>query len=240
MYDIFANLLEERNLKAADISRETGISSTVFSEWKKGKSKPNTEKLIKIAKALNVSVEFLSGESTIIRCPECGLEYNRNDSDDIKYHETEHLSWQKATEKFGILYCNVAENEKIKAENCNKRNNKELSLEQRCEAQIEVFRCLFSRSIEANHYNLNHVNFEKYISMMLNTEKYQSHLDPELLDELIKRYGKSSGISNGESIYYVPDTSTVAAHKGGENFTSEELNKIEEYKKLLIAARPKE
>ena len=33
---------------------------------------------------------------------------------------------------------------------------------------------------------------------------------------------------------------TVAAHKEGENFTSEELEKIEEYKKLLIAARPKE
>lgn len=32
----------------------------------------------------------------------------------------------------------------------------------------------------------------------------------------------------------------VAAHKEGENFTPEELEKIEEYKKLLIAARPKE
>lgn len=33
---------------------------------------------------------------------------------------------------------------------------------------------------------------------------------------------------------------TIAAHKDGENFTEEELEKIEEYKKLLIAARPKE
>lgn len=33
---------------------------------------------------------------------------------------------------------------------------------------------------------------------------------------------------------------TVAAHKDGDNFTPEELQKIEEYKKLLIAARPKE
>lgn len=34
--------------------------------------------------------------------------------------------------------------------------------------------------------------------------------------------------------------STVAAHKDGETFTPEELQKIEEYKKLLLAARPKE
>lgn len=32
----------------------------------------------------------------------------------------------------------------------------------------------------------------------------------------------------------------IAAHKEGENFTPEELEKIEEYKKLLLAARPKE
>ena len=36
------------------------------------------------------------------------------------------------------------------------------------------------------------------------------------------------------------EPSTIAAHKDGENFTDEELSKIEEYKRLLIAARPKE
>ena len=33
---------------------------------------------------------------------------------------------------------------------------------------------------------------------------------------------------------------TIAAHKDGDNFTPDELAKIEEYKKLLLAARPKE
>ena len=35
-------------------------------------------------------------------------------------------------------------------------------------------------------------------------------------------------------------TATIAAHKDGENFTADELAKIEEYKKLLLAARPKD
>lgn len=59
MYEIFAKLLEEKGLKAADVTRATGIKSPVFSEWKKGKSKPNTEKMIKIANFLDVSVEYL-------------------------------------------------------------------------------------------------------------------------------------------------------------------------------------
>lgn len=59
MYKIFERLLQEKGLKAADVTRATGIKSPVFSEWKKGKSKPNTEKLIKIANFLDVSVEYL-------------------------------------------------------------------------------------------------------------------------------------------------------------------------------------
>lgn len=60
MYEIFEKLLQEKGLKAADVTRATGIKSPVFSEWKKGKSKPNTEKMIKIAKFLDVSVEYLT------------------------------------------------------------------------------------------------------------------------------------------------------------------------------------
>ena len=39
---------------------------------------------------------------------------------------------------------------------------------------------------------------------------------------------------------YKNQPSTIAAHKDGENFTPDELAKIEEYKKLLLAARPKD
>lgn len=60
MYEIFAELLTKKGLKPADVTRATGVSSTVFSEWKKGKSKPGTEKLIKIANFLGVSVEYLT------------------------------------------------------------------------------------------------------------------------------------------------------------------------------------
>lgn len=60
MYEIFEMLLKNKGLKAADVTRATGIKSPVFSEWKKGKSKPNTEKMIKIAEFLGVSVEYLT------------------------------------------------------------------------------------------------------------------------------------------------------------------------------------
>lgn len=59
--------------------------------------------------------------------------------------------------------------------------------------------------------------------------------DPKL--ETLKAIAKVLGLTLND----FDDTpiSTIAAHKDGENFTSEELDKIEEYKKLLLAARPK-
>lgn len=39
---------------------------------------------------------------------------------------------------------------------------------------------------------------------------------------------------------FINEPITIATHKEHEYFTDEELLKIEEYKKLLIAARPKE
>lgn len=44
MYEIFAKLLEEKGLKAADVTRATGIKSPVFSEWKRAKADQTLKK----------------------------------------------------------------------------------------------------------------------------------------------------------------------------------------------------
>ena len=59
MYEKFEELLAIKGYTAADVTRLTGISSTVFSEWKKGKSTPKTDKLILIARCLGTTVEYL-------------------------------------------------------------------------------------------------------------------------------------------------------------------------------------
>lgn len=62
--------------------------------------------------------------------------------------------------------------------------------------------------------------------------------DPKL--ETLKAIARVLGLSlnDFDDSPSVP-VQTVAAHKEGENFTEEELKKIEEYKKLLLAARPR-
>ena len=61
MYEIFANLLDLYHIKAAEVSRSTGIHPSTFSDWKSGKSRPKLDKMQKIADFFGVTVEYLMG-----------------------------------------------------------------------------------------------------------------------------------------------------------------------------------
>lgn len=64
MYEIYCQIRDMRGYKDADIHRMTGIAKATFSDWKNGKSKPNTDKMLLIAKALGTTVEYLmTGEN---------------------------------------------------------------------------------------------------------------------------------------------------------------------------------
>lgn len=59
MYTRYCILRDEKGLKDADVSKETGITKSTFTDWKKGKSKPNADKVLLIAKVLGTTVEYL-------------------------------------------------------------------------------------------------------------------------------------------------------------------------------------
>lgn len=208
MYEIYCKLRDERGLKDSDVVKQTGITKSTFSDWKSGRSKPKNDKLQKIADFFGVTVDYLiSGNTTadfLYTCPDCGLSYCTNLAEDCNYHTIHHNAWKKAVMKFGELYCNSSINEKIKSENRAIRNNLKNSIDDRYNAELKVLRCLFSRSVSACDFNLNHVTFDKYVAMMLNTEKYRNQLGDELSRKLIAKYGTMPGIKNGESYYNLP------------------------------------
>ena len=58
MYEKYVSLRDERGLTDYQVSKETGIPQSTFSDWKSGRSKPKTEKLIKIARLFGVQMEY--------------------------------------------------------------------------------------------------------------------------------------------------------------------------------------
>jgi len=53
------NLMKDAGITATKLSMATGISTTTFSQWKKGIQKPSTDAIIKLASYFNVSTDYL-------------------------------------------------------------------------------------------------------------------------------------------------------------------------------------
>jgi len=59
MYEIFEQLLNEHNVTAYRVAKETGVTTATLTSWKQGKYTPKREKLEKIADYFGVSIEYL-------------------------------------------------------------------------------------------------------------------------------------------------------------------------------------
>ncbi|MCM1183402.1 MAG: helix-turn-helix transcriptional regulator [Roseburia sp.] len=57
--DKLKEMLNKKELKAADLARTTGLSEAAISDYLKGKKEPRGRQSIAIAKALNVSLDVL-------------------------------------------------------------------------------------------------------------------------------------------------------------------------------------
>ena len=62
MYKKFADLLLKNNKTTYRVAKDTGISPTLFSDWKKGKSKPKVDKLRILADYFGVPLDYFLKE----------------------------------------------------------------------------------------------------------------------------------------------------------------------------------
>lgn len=58
MYEKYRALLDKSNKTSYQVSKETGISQTAFSNWKSGRSEPGLESLKKLSDYFGVSIEY--------------------------------------------------------------------------------------------------------------------------------------------------------------------------------------
>ena len=54
------SLRQERNISQADLAQRLDVSRQAVSKWEKGRSSPDTVKLIQLAELLDVDVEYLA------------------------------------------------------------------------------------------------------------------------------------------------------------------------------------
>lgn len=195
-------LREANNIPQKELAAELKIPPSTLSQYENGKREPGFDFIEKIAKYFNVSTDYIFGLSKITTCSDCGLSYCPDNKLDIETHKEIHARWLNAKEKYGFCYSNYGEREQIKAKNRNIVKNFSLPIKIRYNAQIEVFKCLFSRSLEASNYANGHIDFEDYISRLLFQKSTREKLGKDLANEMIAKYGMKDGIPDGQTYYY--------------------------------------
>ena len=63
MYEKVEKLMVEKGVKVADVVKATGISSSVFTDWKKGRYTPKADKLYALAQYFDVPMEYFFDEN---------------------------------------------------------------------------------------------------------------------------------------------------------------------------------
>ena len=83
MYEIFSELLQKYGVTAYKVSKETGVSQSTLSDWKRGISTPKQDKLQKIANYFDVSLTYLLTGDENEQKNEKSSELNARDERDI-------------------------------------------------------------------------------------------------------------------------------------------------------------
>ena len=60
MYAKYAELRDSKGLNDAQVSEQTGIPRSTFTDWKQGRSAPKIEKLVKIADLFGITLDELA------------------------------------------------------------------------------------------------------------------------------------------------------------------------------------
>lgn len=236
------DLREFNDVQQKELASVLEISPNTLSQYENNKREPSIDVVSKIADYFNVSADFVYGTSDITTCKKCGLTYAPLDRQDKSVHDKLHSLWESAIKRHGVIYSNTVENERLKSQNRNIVQDESIPLEDRYDAQKIVFKCLFSRSLEASNYSEKHVDFSTYISMLLNQENTKRNLPAEIYTMFIEEYGKQAGIPNGETYYYsynndIDEPQTIAAHFDGDEYTEEELDEIRKFAEFVKAKR---
>ena len=206
--ELVKSICKERKIPISKLEKDLGFSNGDIAQLRKGTFP--ADRLSRIADYLGVPIIYLLGEEDsfpMTFCEDCGLQYNVLDTADVRRHNARHKKWSAAVDKFGFCW-EYRKRENIKAEARAITGNDKSNEQDVVEAYIDEFKALFSRSLEASDYSLNHVDFATYVSMLLNQESWKKKISPDIYAVLVNRYGTCQGIESGS--YYNVQKGAVA------------------------------
>lgn len=142
----------------------------------------------------------------------------------IKKETLYYLSLKETSEKFSFYY-DYVEREDIKEKCYEILSNKILSLQKKVAAAEEMLKAYYSRSIEANQFDVTHLSFEEYSAMLIQHPEFKERFGEDIINILKEKFGDTKDILTGT--YYYCSSSI------NDNHSKHNINSIESDKNYL-------
>lgn len=137
-------------------------------------------------------------------CPYCHMIFSPDIEGEIEEHERNHRKWEVVEFSLGYLPCSYPQREKLKKLAYEKIHDED-DFDIKLQGAIELIRAHYDRSLDAaidGEYWKEHPSFEEFISM----SDYSNILPSDLVEGLIKKYGKNTDGIAVEKSYWFPST----------------------------------
>lgn len=223
------------------LEMELGFGSGYIS--KLNASKPNTDKIEKIANKLNVTVDFLLGRTDMVVCPVCGFGNNPLSDMSREEHEKFHDRFLKIREIY-LPYLPKHLADRLSDESIMRFWNKDLSIKERLDAFDEYLVAQYSNELRlASDNDLKHMNFDKFCGHQVGLIVAWDNVDDEIKDALTIKYSADFDYVYNDNILIERvrnNSQLIRILKYAEMLNPEMLNSIEVQIKALAEQKEKE
>ena len=187
MYERYCAIRDLRRYKDADVARLANVTKSTFTDWKNGRSEPKKDKLNKIATALNVTPEYLTGNSIVSVCPVCGFGNNPLSESSNEEHDKYHEKFLKAKEKFPplIRYPDI---EFAITESTSGFNDKKNPYEEKLHYLENYFYAKYSELEAKCGYEDIEISFYEYVQFILNRIEFEKPDKNYVVDYVYDKY----------------------------------------------------
>ena len=188
LYERYAKLRDLKGFSDYRVANDTGIGTPTISNWKNGKYQPKDDKMKLIADMLDVTVEFLRGDTDLLICPTCGFGNNPLSEQSRMEHENFHKRFLEIKEEYPFFMA-FSEASIEKSDRILEFRNSQKTIEGKIEAFEKYLEAAFSLEICQNNYDIEHLDYEQFCKVEVGTLEPDHTISKELIEALVEKYG---------------------------------------------------
>lgn len=237
LYERYEQIRDLRGYTDYKVTQLAGIKGTAtISNWKNGKYIPKEDKMKAIADALEVSLDYLKGDSPYTECKICGFLDDFLSPVSRKQHEEYHNKFLNVKNQYSF-FMDYSEASKSKTESILTFRNDSNPIEKRLEAFDTYLKCAFSIEVINCNYETDRLDYEEFCKVEVATIYPDWNISEDFIDILIEKYGVDRNFLNGNEQLLARVSNNeqlIRILSYAERLTPEMLNSLEIQMKALV------